>query len=395
GVTVENASCNFEAIIDRSRKVAENMNKGIQFLFKKNGIDVVQGTGKLFTKNSIKVTDNEGNTTLIEAEKIILATGTHSKDLPTVKKDGKKIIGYKEAMTLSKQPESMVVIGSGAIGMEFAYFYRTIGTNVTIVEFMPDILPLEDKEITKLLSRELKKMKMNVMTSSSVTAVDTCGDKCVVSITTPKGKIAVECDIVLMAAGVATNLDNLGIEELGINVERGKILVDKFYKTNIDSIYAIGDIVPGQALAHVASAEGICAVEAMAGLNPTPVDYDNIPACTFCCPEIASVGLSEEKAVNAGFNVKIGKFPFTASGKATASGNREGMVKLVINADNDEILGAHLMGENVTEMIAEIAVAKKMKATSHDIMRTIHPHPTMSEAVMEAAEAANNECIHI
>ena len=395
GIKIASAEPDFNAIIARSRNVAATMSKGIQFLLKKNKIDVVNGYGKLVSNHSIEVTNSEGEKSIVEAEKIILATGTRSRDLPNIKRDGIKIIGYREAMTLPKQPESMLIIGSGAIGTEFAYFYQTIGTKVTLVEFMPDILPLEDKEITKLLTRELKKMKMNVMTSSSVTNVDTSGDKCIVSIKTPKGDVTVESDIVFMAAGVTANLENLGIEELGIKTEKGKIIVDQYYKTSADDVYAIGDIVPGQALAHVASAEAICCVEKIAGLKPEPIDYGNVPSCTYCSPEVASVGLSEEKALAQGINIKIGRFPYTASGKATASGHREGMVKLIFNNDTDELIGAHLLGENVTEMIADLATARKLHAKSHDLMKTIHPHPTMSEAIMEAAEAANNECIHL
>jgi dihydrolipoamide dehydrogenase len=395
GIEAATPTADFGTIIARSRSVADTMNKGINFLFKKNKIDVVQGVGKLLDNKTIEVTDEDGSKTLIEAEHIILATGARSRDLPNIKRDHKKIIGYREAMTLTKQPKSMLVIGSGAIGMEFAYFYKTIGTDITLVEFMPDILPVEDKELTKLMTRELKKMKMKVMTSSSVTAVDTSGEGCISTIQTPKGIETVESEIVLMAAGVITNIENIGLEDIGVKTERGKIIVDEYYKTSVDGIYAIGDIVPGQALAHVASAEGICCVEKIAGLSPTPVDYANVPGCTYCSPEIASVGLTEEKAIAQGYNLKIGRFPFTASGKATASGNKEGMIKVILNADNDEILGAHFMGENVTEMISEIVVAKKMHVKGYDIMKAIHPHPTMSEAVMEAFEAAYNECIHI
>ncbi|MCK9302818.1 MAG: dihydrolipoyl dehydrogenase [Bacteroidales bacterium] len=395
GIEAATPTADFGTIIARSRSVADTMNKGINFLFKKNKIDVVQGVGKLLDNKTIEVTNEDGSKTLIEAEHIILATGARSRDLPNIKRDHKKIIGYREAMTLTKQPKSMLVIGSGAIGMEFAYFYKTIGTDITLVEFMPDILPVEDKELTKLMTRELKKMKMKVMTSSSVTAVDTSGEGCISTIQTPKGIETVESEIVLMAAGVITNIENIGLEDIGVKTERGKIIVDEYYKTSVDGIYAIGDIVPGQALAHVASAEGICCVEKIAGLSPTPVDYANVPGCTYCSPEIASVGLTEEKAIAQGYNLKIGRFPFTASGKATASGNKEGMIKVILNADNDEILGAHFMGENVTEMISEIVVAKKMHVKGYDIMKAIHPHPTMSEAVMEAFEAAYNECIHI
>ncbi|MDR2084905.1 MAG: dihydrolipoyl dehydrogenase [Bacteroidales bacterium] len=395
GIKIDNVEADFNAIINRSRGVAETMSKGIQFLLKKNKVDVVNGFGKLITKNTIEVAKTDGTTQFIEAGKIILATGTHSRDLPNIVKDGKKIIGYREAMTLDKKPETMLVIGSGAIGMEFAYFYQTLGTNVTLVEYMPDILPLEDREITKLLGRELKKMKMNVMTSSVVISVDTNGEKCISTIKTPKGEETVETDIVLLAAGVTTNLEGIGLEKIGVNIEHGKVITDKFYKTSVDNIYAIGDIVTGPALAHVASAEAICCVESIAGLNPNPIDYNLIPSCVYCSPEVASIGLTEEKAVEAGYSLHIGKFPYTASGKATASGNREGMIKIILNADNDEILGAHFMGDNVTEMIAEISLAMKNKVKGKDVIKTIHPHPTMSEAIMEATEAAHGNSVHL
>ncbi len=395
GVVNESTNYSFQDIIKRSRDVAQQMNKGIQFLFKKNKIDVVFGYGKLIDKNNIEVTDKEGNKTTISAENIILATGSHSRNLPNIKQDGDKIIGYKQAMSLEKQPENMLVIGSGAIGTELAYFYQALGTNVTIVEFLPNLLPLEDEELTKTLTRELKKLKMKVMTSSAVTAVDTSGEKCKVTIDTPKGEKEIETDIVLMAAGIETNITNIGLEELNIKTEKGKILVNEKYQTNIENIYAIGDIVPGAALAHVASAEGINAVENIANLNPDPIDYNYIPSCIFCEPEIASIGYTEKQAIEAGFEIKIGKFPFMASGKATASGAKAGMVKLIFDSKTDILIGAHLMGEGVTEMISGLALAIKLKATSKDIAQTIHPHPTMSEAIMEAALDSNNECIHV
>ena len=395
GIKIDNIELDFNAVINRSRGVADTMSKGVQFLLKKNKVDVVNGFGKLINKNTIEVTNSDGETQVVEADKIVLATGTHSRDLPNIVKDGKKIIGYREAMTLDQKPESMLVIGSGAIGMEFAYFYQTIGTNVTLVEFMPDILPLEDKEITKLLGRELKKMKMSVMTSSAVTAIDTSGEKCVATIKTPKGEETIETDIVLMAAGVKTNIEGIGLESVGVKVENGKVIVDDFYKTSVDNIYAIGDIVHGPALAHVASAEAICAIEKIAGHSPAPINYNIIPSCVYCSPEIASIGLSEDKAIEAGYTLNIGRFPYTASGKATAAGAREGMIKIILNAENDEILGAHFMGDNVTEMIAEISLAMKMKAKGKDIINTIHPHPTMSEAIMEATEAAHGSCVHL
>ncbi|MGI6718952.1 MAG: dihydrolipoyl dehydrogenase [Bacteroidales bacterium] len=394
GIANESTKINFNDIINRSRLVAQQMNKGVQFLIKKNKIDVVYGYGKLIDKNNIEVTDKQGEKSIITAENIILATGSHSRNLPNIKQDGNKIIGYKEAMSLEKQPENMLVIGSGAIGTELAYFYQTLGTNVTLVEFLPDILPLEDQELTKALTRELKKMKMKVMTSSTVTAVDTTGEKCKVTISTPKEEQVLETDIVLMAAGIETNITNIGLEELGIKTEKGKVLVNEKYQTNVENIYAIGDIVPGAALAHVASAEGVNAVEHIAGLNPKPIDYNYIPSCIFCEPEIASIGYTEKQAIDANYEIKVGKFPFLASGKATASGAKAGMVKLIFDCKTDILIGAHLMGEGVTEMISGLALAIKLKATSSDISQTIHPHPTMSEAIMEAALDSNKECIH-
>ena len=395
GVKATDVKPDFEGMIKRSRNVAATMSKGINFLFNKNKINVVQGYGRLLNNHSIKVTREDGVEEMVEAKKIIIATGTRPKDLPGIKRDGVKIFGYREAMSLPKQPESMVVIGSGAIGTEFAHFYQSIGTKVTLVEFMPNILPLEDAEITKLLSREFRKMKMNVLTSSSVTNVNVDGDVCRVSITTPKGDVEVEADCVFVAAGVTTNIEDIGIDQLGIKVERGKIVVDGKYMTSVEGIYAIGDIVPGQALAHVASAEAVCCVNNIAGIKTPSVDYGNVPSCTYCSPEVASVGMTEEKALAAGYEIKIGRFPFTASGKATASGNREGMIKLILDAKNDEILGAHFIGDNVTEMIATITLARKLHATSGDVIGTIFPHPTMSEAIKEATEEALGECIHL
>ncbi|MDL2227626.1 dihydrolipoyl dehydrogenase [Bacteroidales bacterium OttesenSCG-928-K03] len=395
GIKVDSVEADFNAIINRSRGVADTMSKGVQFLLKKNKVEVINGFGKLVTKNTIEVDKTDGTTQIVEASKIILATGTHSRDLPNIIKDGKKIIGYREAMTLPEKPESMLVIGSGAIGMEFAYFYQTLGTSVTLVEFMPDILPLEDKEITKLLGRELKKMKMKVLTDSAVTEVDTKGEKCISKVKTPKGEEVFETDIVLLAAGVTTNIEGIGLDKVGVNVDRGKVVVDKFYKTSVDNIYAIGDIVSGPALAHVASAEAICCIENIAGLSPEPINYDIVPSCVYCSPEVASVGLTEEQAIAAGYTLSIGKFPYTASGKATASGSREGMIKIILNADNDDILGAHFLGEGVTEMISSISVAMKNNLKGKDIIKSIHPHPTMSEAIMEATEVAHGSCVHL
>lgn len=396
GISIDGeAKADFEKMIQRSRGVADGMSKGIQFLFKKNKIDHIQGFGKLKDNQTIEVTDNDGKVQDVQAKHIILATGARSKELPNLKQDGKKIIGYREAMTLPKQPESMIVVGSGAIGSEFANFYNSIGTKVTLVEFLPNVVPNEDVEVSKQLGRSFKKAGIKVMVGSSVESVDTKGDKCKVIIKTKKGEETHEADIVLSAVGVTPNLENIGIEELGIELEKGKVKVDDYYKTNIDGVYAIGDIVHGPALAHVASAEGITCVEKIAGLNPEPVNYGNIPACTYTTPEVASVGLTEDAAKEAGYEIKVGKFPFTASGKASAAGEKDGFVKLIFDEKYGELLGAHLIGANVTEMIAELVVAKKLETTGHEIIKSIHPHPTMSEAIMEAAAAAYDEVIHI
>ena len=385
----------FGAIISRSRGVAEGMSKGVRFLFKKNNIDVVEGFGIAGKNNTVEVRNSEGEKKTITAGNIILATGARSKELPGLKQDGKKIIGYREAMNLEKQPESMVVVGSGAIGSEFACFYQTLGTNVTLVEFLPRIVPNEDEEVSKQLERSFRKMKMRVLTDSSVESADTSGDKCLVRIKTPKGYEEVAADIVFSAVGVETNLEGIGLEEAGVKTEKGKVVVDDFYRTNVPGIYAIGDIVHGPALAHVASAEGIACVEKIAGLDPEPVDYSNIPSCIYTTPEIASCGMTEAAARAAGYDIKVGKFPFTASGKASASGSRDGFVKLIFDSAYGELLGAHMIGANVTEMISEIVVARKLETTAHEIMKAVHPHPTMSEAIMEAAAAAYGEVIHL
>ncbi len=384
----------FSKIIERSRIVADGMSKGIQFLFRKNKIDTIPGTGKLADQKTVEVT-KDGNVEKYTADHIIVATGSRSKELPNLKQDGKKIIGYRKAMTLDKLPESMVVVGSGAIGSEFASFYNSLGTKVTLVEFLPHLVPLEDEEVSRQLERSFKKAGVKVMTSSSVESVDTSGVTCKVQIDTKKGKVEEEVDVVLSAVGITPNLENLGLDELGVQIENGKVKVDAWYRTNIPGIYAIGDIVAGPALAHVASAEGITCVEKIAGKNPQPVDYNNIPACTYTSPEIASVGYTEKAAAEAGYELKVGKFPFTASGKASAAGHKDGFVKLVFDAKYGELLGAHMVGENVTEMIAEIVVARKLETTGHEIIKSIHPHPTMSEAIMEAAAAAYGEVIHL
>ncbi|MCK5856371.1 MAG: dihydrolipoyl dehydrogenase [Bacteroidales bacterium] len=385
----------FNAIVARSRGVAANMSKGVSFLFKKHGITLIQGSGKLKSKMVVSVTDTDGEVTDYETKNIIIATGARARELPNLKMDGEKIFGYREAMTLDKQPDSMVVVGSGAIGSEFAYFYHSIGTKVTLVEFLPNIVPLEDEDASKNLGRSFKKMKMKVMTKASVREVDTSGDKCKVYIDTKKGEEIIEADVVLSAVGVETNLDGLGLEELGINAERGKVLVDEYYKTNIEGVYAIGDIVHGPALAHVASREGIICVEKIAGHNPDLMEYDNIPACTYTTPEVASVGMTEAQATEKGYELKIGKFPFKASGKATAGGNTDGLVKVIFDAKTDLLLGSSMVGDNVTEMISEMVIIRKMKMTGPEIISAVHPHPTMSEAVMEAVAHAYGEAIHI
>lgn len=385
----------FNAMVKRSRDVADGMSKGIQFLFKKNKVESIAGFGKLAGKNTVEVTDDAGKKTTYTAKHIILATGARSRELPNLPQDGKKIIGYRKALTLDKLPESMVVVGSGAIGSEFAYFYQTIGTKVTLVEFMPTLVPNEDEEVAKQLERSFKKMKMSVMTSASVEKVDTTGEKCKVTIKTKKGEEIVEADVVLSAVGIAPNIEGIGLEELKVELDKGRVKTDEFYRTNVEGVYAIGDIVAGPALAHVASAEGIICVEKIAGLNPHPLDYNNIPGCTYTNPEISSVGMTEAKAKEAGYEIKVGKFPYSASGKASAAGQKDGFVKLIFDAKYGELLGAHMIGGNVTEMIAEMVVAKKLEITGHELLKTIHPHPTMSEAVMEAAAAAYDEVIHI
>lgn len=395
GITVKDAQADLPGMVKRSRDVAAGMSKGIQFLFKKNKIDHIAGFGKLKKGGKVEVSDDKGKKTDYEAKHVILATGGRSRELPALKIDGKKIIGYREAMVLENQPKKMLVVGSGAIGVEFAYFYNTIGTEVTIVEFMPRIVPVEDEEVSKALEKSFKKAGMTIHTNSEVTAVDTKGKGCVATVKTPSGEIKIEADVVLSAVGVTTNLEGIGLEEVGVKTDKGKIIVDDFYKTNVSGVYAIGDIVKGPALAHVASAEGIICVEKIAGHNPEPLNYNNIPGCTYCSPEIASVGYTEEAAKKAGYEIKVGKFPFTASGKAKAAGAPDGFVKVIFDAKYGEWLGAHFIGANVTEMIAEVVVARKLETTGHEIIKSVHPHPTMSEAIMEAAAAAYGEVIHL
>ena len=384
-----------EAVVARSRGVADGMSKGVQYLFKKNNVELIPGLGSLTAEKTVKVVDAEGNTTEYEADHIILATGSRVRQLPAMPIDGKKIISYRQALVLDKLPETMVVVGSGAIGSEFAFFFTSMGVKVTLVEFLPNVVPNEDEEVSKQVERCFKKLKMTVMTEASVTNVDTTGEKCVCTISTKKGDKVVEADIVLSAVGVQTNLEDLGLENLGIANERGKITVDEYYRTNVPGIYAIGDIVHGPALAHKASHEAIICVEKFCGLNPKPLNYNNIPGCTYITPEIASVGLSEAKAIAAGYEVRIGKFPFTASGKAAAAGNKDGFIKVVFDAKTNKWLGCHMVGENVTEMVATAVLARELGAEGRDIIENIFPHPTMSEAIMEAAAAAYGEVVHL
>lgn len=398
GIKIGKAEADFSGMIKRSRDVADGMSKGINFLFRKNKITVINGSGKLTRNKTIAVTDESGKTTEYSAPHIILATGGRAKALPNVPIDGEKVIDYRKAMSLAKQPKQMVVIGAGAIGVEFAYFYSTIGAEVTIVEFLEQgLVPREDADISKELGKIYQKNGIRVLGNTSVEAVDTKGKGCKVSVKNRKtGQMEeINCDIVLSAAGVSPNTENIGLEELGIATDRGMVLVDEFYRTNVPGIYAIGDIVPGPALAHVASAEGIICVEKIAGHHPEPIDYNNIPSCTYCSPEIASVGYTEQSAKAAGYEVKVGKFPFSASGKASAAGAKSGFVKVIFDAKYGEFLGAHMIGANVTEMIAEVVVARKLETTGHEIVKSVHPHPTMSEAIMEAAAAAYDEVIHL
>lgn len=395
GIEVKEASADFSGVIKRSREVANGMSKGIQFLFKKNKIEHIAGHGVLKKGNKVEVTDAAGKKIMYEAKHIILATGARSRELPALKIDGKKIIGYREALVLPERPKKLLVVGSGAIGVEFAYFYKTMGAEVTVVEFLPRIVPVEDEEVSKQLEKSFKKSGITIYTNSEVTSVDTKGKGCVSTVKTPTGEIKIESDIVLSAVGITTNLEGIGLEEVGVKTEKGKVVVDPFYKTNVPGVYAIGDITSGQALAHVASAEGIICVEKIAGQNPEPLNYNNVPGCTYCSPEIASVGYTEEAAKKAGYQIKVGKFPFTASGKAKAAGAPDGFVKVIFDAKYGEWLGAHFIGANVTEMIAEVVVARKLETTRHEIIKAIHPHPTMSEAIMEAAAAAYGEVIHL
>lgn len=395
GISVKDHRADFNAMVKRSRDVAGGMSKGVEFLMKKNKIEVIMGTGKLKAAGKLEVTDDKGKTKEVTAKNIIVATGARSRELPHIKQDGKKIIGYREAMTLPKQPKKLVVMGSGAIGSEFAHFYQAIGTEVTLIEYMDNIVPVEDEEVSKQLARSFKKTGMTIMTGTEVNDVKTTAKGCTVSYKDKKGEGKIECDIVLSAVGVVANIENIGLEDVGVATDKGKIMVNDHYETNIPGIYAIGDCVPGQALAHVASAEGIICVEKIAGQDPEPLDYGNIPGCTYCSPEVASVGMTEKAAKEAGHDIKVGKFPFSASGKAKAAGHSDGFVKLIFDAKYGELLGAHMIGYNVTEMIAELVAVRKLETTGHELIKTVHPHPTMSEAVMEAAAAAYDEVIHL
>ena len=395
GLKAKEIDKDFSAIVKRSRGVAEGMSKGVQFLMKKNKIDIIEGFGKIKTGKKVEVTDADGGIKEFSADHIVIATGARSRELPFLPIDGKKVIGYRQAMVLPEQPKSMIIVGSGAIGVEFAYFYNSMGTEVTVVEFLPNIVPLEDDEVSKQFERSLKKSKIKVMTNASVTKVDTSGKGVVATVSTKKGEITLEADIVLSAVGIKSNIENIGLEEVGIVTDKDKILVNDFYQTNLPGYYAIGDIVPGPALAHVASAEGITCVEKIAGLNPDPIDYGIIPGCTYASSEIASVGLTEKQAFEKGFDIKVGKFPFSASGKASAAGTKEGFVKVIFDAKYGEWLGCHMIGAGVTDMIAEAVLGRKLETTGHDVLKAIHPHPTMSEAVMEAVAAAYDEVIHL
>ncbi len=395
GLVVERADKDFGAVVKRSRNVADGMSKGVQFLMKKNKIEVLKGYGTIKKGKKVSVAAEDGKETEYSADHIIIATGARSRELPSLPQDGKKIIGYREAMTLDKQPKKMIVVGSGAIGMEFAYFYNAMGTEVTVVEFLPNVVPVEDDEVSKQLERSFKKTGVKIMTSSEVTKAEISGDVVKATVKTPKGEKVLEADIILSAVGIKTNIENIGLEELGIATDRDKIVVNDYYQTNIPGYYAIGDVTQGPALAHVASADGILCVEKIAGMHVEPLDYGNIPGCTYCLPEVASVGMTEKQAKEAGYEIKVGKFPFSASGKAQAAGNADGFVKVIFDAKYGEWLGCHMIGAGVTDMIAEAVVGRKLETTGHEILKAVHPHPTMSEAVMEAVAAAYDEVIHL
>jgi dihydrolipoamide dehydrogenase len=395
GLNKIDTTFDFTNIVKRSRGVADKMNKGVGFLMKKNKIDVINGNAKVKPGKKIEVTDKDGKKTEYSASHIIIATGARSRVLPNLPQDGKKIIGYREALTLPTMPKSMIVVGSGAIGIEFAYFYATMGAKVTVVEFLPNIVPVEDEEVSKHVEKSIKKHGIEVMVNSSVERVETKGDGVKAFVKTANGEVTLEADIILSAVGITANIENIGLEEVGISTDKGRIIVDSFYKTNIPGFYAIGDVIPGPALAHVASAEGILCVEKIKGMNVEPIDYGNIPGCTYCSPEIASVGMTEKKAKEAGYNIKVGKFPFVASGKATANGDTDGFIKVIYDSKYGELLGCHMVGNGVTDMIAEAVAVRRLEATSHEILTTIHPHPTISEAFKGATEAAYGEAIDL
>jgi dihydrolipoamide dehydrogenase len=395
GLTIESYDKDFDAVVNRSRNVAGTMSKGVQFLMKKNKIEVIMGYGSLKAGKKVAVSIEDGTETVYEANHIIIATGARARELPSLPQDGKKVIGYREAMTLPKQPKKLIVVGSGAIGVEFAYFYNAMGTNVTLIEYMPRIVPVEDEEISKQMERSFTKSGIKVMTTAEVTKVDSSGKGVKATVKTDKGEEVLSADIVLSAVGIKTNIENIGLEDLGIATDRDKIIVNDFYQTNLPGYYAIGDVTSGQALAHVASAEGILCVEKIAGQHVEPIDYNNVPGCTYCFPEVASVGYTEEQAKEKGFEIKVGKFPFTASGKAQTGGHTDGFVKVIFDAKYGEWLGCHMIGAGVTDMIAEAVVGRKLETTAHEILKAVHPHPTMSEAVMEAVAAAYDEVIHI
>ena len=395
GLKMDNLTHDFPAVISRSRSVADKMSKGVQFLMKKNKIDVIMGNGVLISANKLEVTAADGSKQILEAKNIIIATGSRARELPAMPLDGKKIVGYRDAMVLPTQPKSMIVCGSGAIGSEFAYFYNSMGTKVTLVEFMPRIVPVEDEDVSKELEKQFKKQGITVMTNSEVLKVDTSGDGVKATVKTATGEQILEADILLSAVGIVSNLENIGLEALGVKIEKGKVTVDQHQETSIKGLYAIGDCTPGQALAHVAGKEGITAAEHIGGHHVSPIDYNNVPGCTYCEPQVASVGYTEKQAKDAGFEVKIGKFPFVASGKATAAGATEGFVKVIFDAKYGEFLGCHMIGQNVTEMIAEAVVARKLETTAQEILNSIHPHPTMSEAMKEATAMAYGEATDI
>ena len=395
GLSVENPDKDFTKVVKRSRNVAEGMSNGIKFLMKKNKIDVINGFGKVKPGKKIDVTAEDGTITEYSADHIVIATGARSRELPALKQDGKKVIGYREALTLPEQPKKIVIVGSGAIGVEFAYFYNSMGTEVTVVEYLPRIVPVEDAAVSKQLEKSFKKSGIKVMTSAEVTSVDSSGNGVKATVKTKKGEEILEADILLSAVGIKTNIENIGLEDVGIVTDRDKVLVNDFYQTNIPGYYAIGDITPGPALAHVASAEGILCVEKIAGQHVEPIDYGNIPGCTYCSPEIASVGMTEAQAKDAGYELKVGNFPFSASGKASAAGTKDGFVKVIFDAKYGEWLGCHMIGAGVTDMIAEAVLGRKLETTGHEVLKAIHPHPTMSEAVMEAVADAYDEVIHL